>query len=70
MLRGMDIDQFGAASQSFFFNAHNEFFEEICKLRAARRIWATAMMRDRYGAKNKRSWFMKHARPDGGVLAD
>ncbi|MEC9374567.1 MAG: methylmalonyl-CoA mutase family protein, partial [Planctomycetota bacterium] len=55
--RGMDIDAF-APRLSFFFNAHNEFFEEICKLRAARRIWAR-MMRDRYGAKAERSWFMK-----------
>jgi methylmalonyl-CoA mutase N-terminal domain/subunit len=44
--RGLDVDTF-APRLSFFFNSHNEFFEEICKLRAARRIWATAM-RDRY----------------------
>jgi methylmalonyl-CoA mutase N-terminal domain/subunit len=50
--RGLDIEQF-APRLSFFFNAHNEFFEEIAKLRAARRIWAR-MMRDRYGAKNER----------------
>ncbi len=69
LLRGMDIDQF-APRLSFFFNAHNEFFEEICKLRAARRIWAR-MMRDRYGAKNKRSWFMKtHVQTAGCSLTE
>ena len=55
--RGMDIDSF-APRLSFFFNAHNEFFEEICKLRAARRIWAR-VMKQRYGASSERSWFMK-----------
>ena len=67
--RGMDIDAF-APRLSFFFNAHNEFFEEICKLRAARRIWAR-MMRDRYGAKNERSWFMKtHVQTAGCSLTE
>ena len=67
--RGMDIDEF-APRLSFFFNAHNEFFEEICKLRAARRIWAR-MMRDRYGAKNERSWFMKtHVQTAGCSLTE
>ena len=47
MRRGLDVDDF-APRLSFFFNAHNEFFEEICKIRAARRIWATAM-RERFG---------------------
>ena len=42
MRRGLNVDDF-APRLSFFFNAHNEFFEEICKIRAARRIWATAM---------------------------
>ena len=55
---------------SFFFNSHNEFFEEICKLRAARRIWAR-MMRERYGAKHERSWFMKtHVQTAGCSLTE
>ncbi|MEX2162423.1 MAG: methylmalonyl-CoA mutase family protein, partial [Anaerolineales bacterium] len=52
--RGMDIDDF-APRLSFFFNAHNDFFEEIAKYRAARRIWAREM-RETFGAKNPRSW--------------
>lgn len=55
--RGLDIDEF-APRISFFFNAHNDFFEEIAKYRAARRIWARAM-RERYGAKNERSWWLR-----------
>ena len=67
--RELDIDQFGPRL-SFFFNSHNEFFEEICKLRAARRIWAR-MMRERYGAKNERSWFMKtHVQTAGCSLTE
>jgi methylmalonyl-CoA mutase N-terminal domain/subunit len=67
--RGLDIDSF-APRLSFFFNSHNEFFEEICKLRAARRIWAR-MMRERYGAKNERSWFMKtHVQTAGCSLTE
>jgi methylmalonyl-CoA mutase N-terminal domain/subunit len=67
--RGLDVDDF-APRLSFFFNAHNEFFEEICKLRAARRIWAR-MMRDRYGAKNERSWFMRtHVQTAGCSLTE
>jgi len=67
--RGMDIDSF-APRLSFFFNSHNEFFEEICKLRAARRIWAR-MMKDRYGAKSERSWFMKtHVQTAGCSLTE
>ena len=67
--RGMDIDSF-APRLSFFFNSHNEFFEEICKLRAARRIWAR-MMKDRYGAKSDRSWFMKtHVQTAGCSLTE
>jgi methylmalonyl-CoA mutase, N-terminal domain len=67
--RGMDVDEF-APRLSFFFNSHNEFFEEICKLRAARRIWAR-MMRDRYKAKNERSWFMKtHVQTAGCSLTE
>ena len=53
----MDVDDF-APRLSFFFNAHIDFFEEICKLRAARRIWAK-VMRDRFGAKNPRSMWMR-----------
>ena len=69
LIRGLDIDEF-APRLSFFFNAHNEFFEEIAKLRAARRIWAR-MMRDRYGAKNERSWFMKtHVQTAGCSLTE
>ncbi|MBT8486346.1 MAG: methylmalonyl-CoA mutase [Phycisphaerales bacterium] len=69
MKRGLDIDAF-APRLSFFFNAHNEFFEEICKLRAARRIWATAM-RERYGAKSERSWWMRtHVQTAGCSLTE
>ena len=51
--RGLDVDRF-APRLSFFFNLHSDFFEEIAKLRAARRMWAT-IMRERFGAKNQRS---------------
>ncbi len=69
MRRGMDVDAF-APRLSFFFNAHNEFFEEICKLRAARRIWATAM-RDRFGAKSDRSLLMRtHVQTAGCSLTE
>jgi methylmalonyl-CoA mutase N-terminal domain/subunit len=67
--RGLDVDAF-APRLSFFFNSHNEFFEEICKLRAARRIWATAM-RERYGAKSERSWLMRtHVQTAGCSLTE
>jgi methylmalonyl-CoA mutase N-terminal domain/subunit len=67
--RGLPIDDF-APRLSYFFNSHNEFFEEICKLRAARRIWAR-MMKERYGAKNERSWFMKtHVQTAGCSLTE
>jgi len=69
MRRGLDVDLF-APRLSFFFNAHNEFFEEICKLRAARRIWAHAM-RDRFGAKNARSMLMRtHVQTAGCSLTE
>jgi methylmalonyl-CoA mutase N-terminal domain/subunit len=55
--RGIPVDDF-ASRLSFFFNAHNDFFEEIAKYRAARRIWAETM-RDKYGAKKERSWWMR-----------
>jgi len=54
---GMDVDKF-APRLSFFFNAHMDFFEEIAKYRAARRIWAR-YMREKYHAKNPRSWLMR-----------
>lgn len=57
LARGLDIDEF-APRISFFFNCHNDFFEEIAKFRAARRIWAR-LMREHYGAKNPRSWWMR-----------
>src|SRR5277367_4267109 len=57
MQRGMQIDDF-APRLSFFFNAHIDFFEEIAKYRAARRIWYKTM-RDRFGAKNERSWALR-----------
>ncbi len=55
--RGLHIDDF-APRLSFFFNAHNDFFEEIAKYRAARRIWYSTM-RERFGAKNPRSWALR-----------
>ncbi len=63
--RGLDVDDF-APRLSFFFNAHLDFFEEIAKYRAARRIWAN-VMRDRYGAKNPRSWLMRFHTQTAGV---
>jgi methylmalonyl-CoA mutase N-terminal domain/subunit len=63
--RGLDIDDF-APRLSFFFNAHLDFFEEIAKYRAARRIWATRL-REHYGAKNPRSWLMRFHTQTAGV---
>ncbi|HEY8842651.1 MAG TPA: methylmalonyl-CoA mutase family protein [Gaiellaceae bacterium] len=63
--RGMGVDEF-APRLSFFFNAHLDFFEEIAKYRAARRIWAREL-RDRYGAKNPRSWLMRFHTQTAGV---
>jgi methylmalonyl-CoA mutase N-terminal domain/subunit len=63
--RGLDIDDF-APRLSFFFNAHNDFFEEIAKYRAARRIWAREM-RHSFGAKNPRSWLMRFHTQTAGV---
>jgi methylmalonyl-CoA mutase N-terminal domain/subunit len=62
---GLDVDDF-APRLSFFFNAHNDFFEEIAKYRAARRIWAK-VMRDRYGAKRPESWKMRFHSQTAGV---
>src|SRR4051794_14500425 len=63
--RGMDVDSF-APRLSFFFNAHIDFFEEIAKYRAARRIWARTL-RDRYGAKDPRSWRLRFHTQTAGV---
>src|SRR3954464_713361 len=63
--RGLEVDEF-APRLSFFFNAHIDFFEEIAKYRAARRIWAREL-RDRYRAKNPRSWLMRFHTQTAGV---
>ncbi len=63
--RGMDVDEF-APRLSFFFNAHLDFFEEIAKYRAARRIWAREL-RERFGARNPRSWLMRFHTQTAGV---
>ena len=63
--RGMDVDDF-APRFSFFFNAHLDFFEEIAKYRAARRIWAREL-RERYDAKDPRSWLMRFHTQTAGV---
>src|SRR6266571_960415 len=65
--RGLKIDEF-APRLSFFFDVHNDFFEEIAKFRAGRRLWAK-LMRERYGAKDLRSWLMRcHAQTAGVSL--
>jgi methylmalonyl-CoA mutase, N-terminal domain len=63
--RGLDVDDF-APRLSFFFNAHLDFFEEIAKYRAARRIWAREL-KERYGARNPRSWLMRFHTQTAGV---
>ncbi len=63
--RGLDVDDF-APRLSFFWDIHNDFFEEIAKLRAARRIWARHL-KERYGAKNPRSWIMRFHSQTAGV---
>src|SRR5919199_1024150 len=63
--RGLDVDEF-APRLSFFFNAHLDFFEEIAKYRAARRIWAREL-RETFGAKNPRSWLMRFHTQTAGV---
>jgi methylmalonyl-CoA mutase N-terminal domain/subunit len=65
LARGLDIDEF-APRLSFFFNSHNDFFEEIGKFRAARRIWAREM-RETFGAKNPRSWLCRFHTQTAGV---
>jgi len=63
--RGLAVDDF-APRLSFFFNAHNDFFEELAKYRAARRIWAREM-KETFGAKNPRSWLMRFHSQTAGV---
>ena len=63
--RGLDVDDFGPRL-SFFFNAHNDFFEEIAKYRAARKIWYR-LMKDRFGAKNDRTRLMRFHTQTAGV---
>jgi methylmalonyl-CoA mutase N-terminal domain/subunit len=64
---GLDVDAF-SPRLSFFFDVHSDFFEEIAKFRAARRMWAT-VMRERFGAKNPRSWWLRtHAQTAGVSL--
>ena len=65
LARGLDVDDF-APRLSFFWDIHNDFFEEIAKLRAARRIWARHM-RERYGARKPRSWMMRFHSQTAGV---
>jgi methylmalonyl-CoA mutase N-terminal domain/subunit len=69
MKRGLDVDAF-SPRLSFFWDVHNEFFEEIAKFRAARRMWAR-LMRDRFGAKQERSWWLRcHAQTAGVSLTE
>ena len=64
---GLDVDEF-APRLSFFFDVHNDFFEEVAKFRAARRLWAR-IMKERFGAKNPRSWMLRtHAQTAGVSL--
>ena len=63
--RGLDVDDF-APRLSFFFNSHNDLFEEVAKYRAARRIWAREM-RERFGAKNARTWWLRFHAQTAGV---
>src|SRR3954451_3179478 len=63
--RGLDVDDFGPRL-SFFFNAHNDFFEEIAKYRAARKVWYR-VMKDRFGARNQRTWLMRFHTQTAGV---
>jgi methylmalonyl-CoA mutase, N-terminal domain len=63
--RGLDVDEFGPRL-SFFFNSHSDFFEEIAKYRAARKIWYR-VMKDRFGAKNQRTWLLRFHTQTAGV---
>jgi methylmalonyl-CoA mutase N-terminal domain/subunit len=65
--RGLDVDAF-APQLSFFFNSHNDLFEEVAKFRAARRMWAR-IMRERFGAKDPKSWMLRfHTQTGGSTL--
>jgi methylmalonyl-CoA mutase N-terminal domain/subunit len=67
MAAGLDVDTF-APQLSFFFNAHNDFFEEVAKFRAARRLWAK-IMKEEVGAKNPKSWMLRfHTQTGGSTL--
>jgi methylmalonyl-CoA mutase N-terminal domain/subunit len=63
--RGLNVDEFGPRL-SFFFNSHNDFFEEIAKFRASRKIWYR-LMKDRFGAQNPRTWLMRFHTQTAGV---
>ena len=63
--RGLDVDEFGPRL-SFFFNAHNDFFEEIAKYRAARKVWHR-LMKERFAARNQRTWLMRFHTQTAGV---
>ena len=63
--RGLDVDEFGPRL-SFFFNAHNDFFEELAKYRAARKIWYR-LMKERFSARNERTWLMRFHTQTAGV---
>jgi methylmalonyl-CoA mutase N-terminal domain/subunit len=64
---GLNVDEF-APQLAFFFNAHNQFLEEVAKFRAARRLWAR-IMRDRFGARNPKSWMLRfHTQTGGSTL--
>src|SRR5213595_1957360 len=63
--RGLDVDEFGPRL-SFFFNSHNDFFEEIAKFRASRKIWYR-LMKERFGAKTARTWLMRFHTQTAGV---
>ena len=63
--RGLDVDEFGPRL-SFFFNSHNDFFEEIAKFRASRKIWHR-LMKERFEAKNQRTWLMRFHTQTAGV---
>jgi methylmalonyl-CoA mutase N-terminal domain/subunit len=65
LARGLNVDEF-AGQLSFFWDVHNDFFEEIAKMRAARRIWARHM-KERYGARHPRSWMMRFHSQTAGV---
>src|SRR5436853_6676929 len=63
--RGLDVDEFGPRL-SFFFNSHNDFFEEIAKFRAARKVWHR-LIKERFAARNQRTWLMRFHTQTAGV---